>query len=325
MEPKIQADLAHSYGLAVRHATPVAGGWLNRKWKIEAGTGVDGPETYLVKQFSHQRYDRTGLEQIHHALRRQQVLEAEGFPCPHIVPFRQAAIRRLDGETTYMVMSFCAGGIERHDTVTVRQMHSLGKACGVMHKAFSALPLSGVKGYPLCGQRLIDSLWVYHRTQVAGLTEDAPIAFRQAIQAQAAILQTLQPAWLDRLPMGIAHEDFSPDNMLFHPEGVSAILDFDRNQFSWLWHDVGRALLSFAWTGERIDAGKAMAFITGYAEHRPLTRADAVDALRITWCLETPWWIVPQRFAEEGTEKITRFRDELLWLTHRWFELEDHM
>ena len=317
MEPRILADLEHSYGIMVRHATPVAGGWLNRKWKVETGSG-----TFLVKQFSHSRYDRTGLDQIHHALQRQRVLEAEGFPCPRIVPCRQDAVRRVDDETTYMVMTFCAGGIERHDTISATQMHSLGKACGAMHLAFSRLPVAGVKGYPLCGQRLIDSLWAYHRTHAGQMAKDAPIAYRQTIQAQEAVLRTLCAEWLDRLPMGIAHEDFSADNMLFHPEGVSAILDFDRNQYSWLWHDIGRALLSFSWTGERLDADKVAAFRAGYATCLPLSHQDVVEALRITWCLESPWWIVPERFAGDGSEKITRFRDELLWLTHRWFDLD---
>ena len=317
MDPRIKSDLAESYGIAVRHAEPVTGGWLNRKWKVDDGAG-----TYLVKQFSHSRYDRTKLEQIRHALRRQQTLETEVFPCPHIVPCRGEVVRRLDGETTYMVMTFCAGAMERHDTISTEQMHSLGSTCGAMHAAFSRLPVQGVFGHPLNGTDTLASLWGYHRAQADGMTPDAPPLFRQAVGAQPAILATISPAWLDGLPAGIAHEDFSPDNMLFHPHGVSAILDFDRNRFNWLWHDIGRALLSFAWTGTRLDTGKVAAFRTGYAEYRPLSQADVVDALRITWCVESPWWIVPEGFAEGRSEKVTRFRDELLWLTRRWFELE---
>ena len=53
----------------------------------------------------------------------------------------------------------------------------------------------------------------------------------------------------------------------------------------------------------------------------PLELEDIVDALKITWCLEAPWWIVPRAFASESG-KILRFKDELGWLTSHWFELE---
>ncbi len=332
MDPIILADLAESYGITVRHAEPVSGGWLNRKWKVG-----DGTRSFLVKQFSHVRFSRDRLVEIEHALQRQQVLEGCGVPCPHIVPCRGEVVRRPDAETTYMVMTFCPGKMEQPGTITSGQIRSLRLACGAMHAAFAKLPVQGVKGHPLGGATLTAALQAYHRRQVDALSADAlpadaPVMnagkadespkFRQAVEAQEAILRNLSPAWLDRLPMGIAHEDFSADNMLFHDNAVSAILDFDRNQYSWLWHDVGRALLSLAWDGARLDAGMVSAFCAGYAESLSLTRQDVVAALRITWCLESPWWIVPERFTGEGSAKITRFRDELLWLTHRWFELD---
>ena len=36
------------------------------------------------------------------------------------------------------------------------------------------------------------------------------------------------------------------DNILFNENGVSVILDFDRNHYSYIWMLIGRAILSFA-------------------------------------------------------------------------------
>jgi transcriptional regulator with XRE-family HTH domain len=47
------------------------------------------------------------------------------------------------------------------------------------------------------------------------------------------------------------------------------------------------------------------------------TVKELADALKITWCVETPWWIHPALWREPA-EKIRRFRDELCWLTENF-------
>jgi homoserine kinase type II len=37
--------------------------------------------------------------------------------------------------------------------------------------------------------------------------------------------------------------------------------------------------------------------------------------------MEIPWWIQPE-FFETKEEKVVRFKDEVLWLTEHWFELD---
>lgn len=126
---------------------------------------------------------------------------------------------------------------------------------------------------------------------------------------------------MERLPKGIAHEDFTFDNILFHENGVSCILDFDRNQYSFVWHDIGRALLCFALHEGNLRRDYVLAFLNGYNRHLPLSRRDLADALRISWCIEILWWIQPDYFTMEPC-KATRFRDEILWLTKHWEELD---
>lgn len=317
MDDIIKADLKGSYGLTCTHITPVTGGWLNRKWKVSADTGE-----LLVKQFSCERYRKGRLHLIEAALQRQIALEGSGVPCPRIRQCEGRAIHLLNDETAYMVMEFCPGKTESPNTVTLSQMQSLGETCGLMHKAFSRLPVVTVEGFPIHSGQMIDSLWENYRTRLQECPASSPAGYREALIAQEPILQRLTARFFSRLPKGIAHEDFSPDNMLFDGDHISAIVDFDRNHYSYIWHDVGRAILSFALKDGRLDMEIIHAFAEGYSRHGALSLSDMADILRLTWCMEVPWWIQPE-FFEENHAKVMRFKDEMLWLTEHWFDLDN--
>ena len=57
MGEEIRADLKCSFGLHADSATPVSGGWLNRKWKLVC----DG-KAWLVKQYSRKRFNQKQLD-----------------------------------------------------------------------------------------------------------------------------------------------------------------------------------------------------------------------------------------------------------------------
>lgn len=316
MKDSIIADLKDNYKLTCNQITPVTGGWLNQKWKVS----TDKCEL-LVKKFSNKRYSRDKLKLVESALQRQIILEKSGVPCPSIFPCGGHAIRLLDNETAYMVMDFRLGKVENPDTITITQMYSLGSACGSMHKAFSQLSVLSVEGFPINSRQVIDSLWANFHTRMQECSSSTPIEYRKAVLAQEPILKQLTNEFFDKLPKGIAHEDFSPDNILFDIDCVSAIIDFDRNHYSYIWHDIGRAILSFALEDNRMNIEKIYAFLEGYSQHLKLTLPNIADALRLSWCIEVPWWIQPE-FFRENNEKVVRFKEEMLWLTAHWFEID---
>ncbi len=317
MDAVIREDLRKSFGLEIMLLAEVSGGWMNRKWKI---TTEDGD--FLVKQFSRNRFGERQLRQIEDALFRQIAVREDGVPCPAILTADGRPMRFLDDadETVYMVMSFCEGHAESSDTVTDEQMHSLGETCGKMHRFFRRFPFDGVKGYPIDGVQWMDGLWENFRARRNDFSPSPE--YHHTVAVQEKILDALSPAIFERLPKGIAHEDFSPDNILFDAHRVTAVLDFDRCSYSFLYHDAGRALMSLAWNHGSIDIAKIHAFVDGYAAYMPLTMADVPDLLRITWCIETPWWIRPEFFAD-CSPKVARFPDEILWLTEHWFDLNN--
>ncbi len=316
MENSIIADLEESYGLTCNQITPVEGGWLNQKWKVS----TDKCEL-LVKQFSNRRYSGDKLKLVESALQRQIILEKNGVPCPPVRLCGGHAIRLLNNETAYMVMEFRRGKVENPNTVTIMQMRSLGNACGLMHKVFLQLPAISVKGFPINSGRIMDSLWANFYACKQECSSSLPIEYRKALLMQEPILKQLTNRFFDKMPKGIAHEDFSFDNILFDADCVSAIIDFDRNHYSYIWHDIGRAILSFALKDNRMDMEKLYAFLEGYSQHLALTLTDIADALRLSWCIEVTWWIKPELF-RANREKVVRFKNEMLWLTEHWFELD---
>ena len=354
MGEEIRADLKCSFGLHADSVTPVSGGWLNRKWKLVC----DG-NAWLIKQYSRKRFNQKQLDWIEQSMQRQIIAKKEGVPCPGLFSFLGKVLRTLPDGTTYMVMEFCPGVMLDHNTVTTDQMYSLGKACGQIHRTFSALPPQGVRGYPLDRKAVLRELWEHYRTQMAEYEKAAEEGghagssdfsdsseglsaeffpevslkifpeFIRALERERRILEKLPADFFDRLETGIGHEDFTPDNMLFSGNEVSAILDFDRSQYGYRLHDVGRAILSFALKDGKMDLKKAYAFLEGYGEWMAFggsSRAGCSgdwlertlsDALMLTWCIEAPWWVKKGVFAGASV-KPGRFLEEITWVGEWW-------
>ncbi|MEG1427661.1 MAG: phosphotransferase [Oscillospiraceae bacterium] len=316
MVKHIVEDIQKSYGITCGEIASVAGGWLNLKWKISAEQG-----NFLVKQFSFERFTPENLRQIEAALQRQMLVKQDGVLCPYILPYKGHAIRLFDDKTAYMVMDFCSGKTENAQTSTEIQMKSLGSACGTMHKAFQKIPYSSVKGFPLNDEDFIALVRENFSLRTKDDSFHTDSEYQRAVLAQKPIIDCLSTDFLKRLPKGISHEDFAADNLLFYGDSLWAIIDFDRNQYNYIWHDVGRAILSFALENNELNLKKILAFVDGYSQKFPLTMQDIPNILRMSWCIEAPWWIQPSTF-HQNTEKVIRFKHEILWLTEHWFELD---
>ena len=288
MEETLRESLLREYGLRAEEAQPVSGGWLNEKWKV-----ASGGETWLVKRFSAHRYDALKLQRLERALSRQADLFALGAPCPRILLCQNRPLCFLPDGTAYMVMAFLPGRTLPPERVTEEQMASLGEACGRIHRAFDHLEPRAYREEEAVWRANppVALLRGHFAARAAEKMDGAPPAYRQAVRAQLPLLEQDLEGLFSGVPCGMAHEDFTSDNVLFLPGRVSAVVDFDRNQFGCRWHDVGRALLSFALEGENLSKEKVRAFCAGYARHFPFSLADAARALRIAWCIEAPWWV----------------------------------
>lgn len=311
METRLLNDLKLAYGLEFQHIEAIPGGWLNRLWR--AGD-------LLIKQYSPERFRPHQLAAIEKALQRQDAVREAGIPTPRILPCEGRLMRHLDEQNAYVVMEFSPGRNEQPETITLGQMKSLGAHCARMHQVFEELSPTGVKGYPLDTAQLLKNLHTHAIIARDSLSASDSPDCQRAVLALQPVLDDLSPTVLDGIPQGISHEDFTPDNLLFDSDGLQSIIDFDRNQYLFPWHDIGRALLSFALMNGELRRDLVSAFVEGYAAVRPFERI--ADALRVTWCIEAPWWIHPRSFAMQPC-KASRYRDEIAWVTERWFELDN--
>ena len=307
MPASIVRDLHAAFGLTFSEALPVSGGWLNQKWRISTERGP-----LLVKQYSLQRYRPDKLVRIEEALQRQLLAREKGVRCPFLLQRDGKVLRRPDPETVYMVMEFCKGRIETPETLSPVQMESLGETCGQLHRVLSELPAEPVLptagGYSLI---LLERFFSEKR--------DGPAAYSRAIRRAEEIFLGLDQRLFDQ-PRGLAHEDIQPGNLLFDEQGVTALIDFDRCCFSFPAHDIGRALLSFALGEEGISREKADAFREGYSRYLPLSIDDLQNALRLSWCIELPWWFTPD-FFRKCSGVPARFLWEMRWITEHWERL----
>lgn len=315
MNELIHRDIDAAFGVRIDEIAPVSGGWLNEKWRVKTDVGE-----ILVKQYSHERFSRRKLNEIEQALARQMILHDKGVPCPRVWKAGETIIRRPSEEIDYMVMDFLPGGSAGPETVNTLQMESLGGVCARMHDAFRRLPHEGVKGYPLNRGKLPEALKEALRH---GIEEEKnePEAYREAVRTARSWAGKADFSFLNRIEISIAHEDFTPDNMLFSGNGVRAILDFDRNQFSFPLHDVGRILMSLAYHEGRMDEARVRAFQNGYRRHGKLTDEEIRYALLLTALIEIPWWIRPGCLAETSP-KVRRFVEEMLFLVRNISEFD---
>lgn len=315
MEQSLREDILQSYGLRILDAQPLPGGFLNRLWRVQTDAGLR-----LVKQFSPKRYTEKKLDELEAALSRQEAVRRMGVVCPQIFLCQGRTLRRPSALPAYCIMEFCPGENPTPENTSAQSLARLGFVLAEIHNAFSRLPIEGVKGFPIDTKALLPALWENYTARSATLA-DTPPDYQAALLAQPAVLEQLSADFFARQPMGIAHEDFTPDNVLFDETGRWTVIDFDRNCYSFLLHDLGRAMLSFALGESGFAPEKLSAFLTGYTRLRPLRARDADDALRITWCIESLWWIDPECFTMPSS-KATRFRDEIVWLTKNFDRLD---
>ena len=310
-------DLKDTFGITPTRVTPITGGYLNKKWKLETADCA-----YVLKLFSPARYTAQKLDSIEQALQRQKTLYDAGISCPRVYDCGGVILRRvptflpalpdgLDNHMTYMLMSFEDGDMPTPQTVTLTQMTALGEVCAAMHNVLAAIDPTDDSHYPLDSETVVHSI-AAHRASLDAVS-DLPL------KQIDAILQTLDVPFFERQTRQLCHEDLSADNLLFCGD-TPILLDFDRGQYSFPLHDVGRVLLSLAFDGTALRHPLVRAFAAGYRRQRPLDSASLADALRITFACEFSWWIRPE-YLLCSEPKVHRFVREMLYLIRIWDQI----
>ena len=210
---------------------------------------------------------RTKPEDLPFFLDLMEHLAARGLACPTPLHGRDgAALRSLCGRPAAMV-SFLNGMSARR--LGLNHCAALGGAMAEMHLAGADFAQSRRNDLSVAGWRPLFDLEKHRADEVKpGLA-----AFI------AAELDALEQNWPTTLPAGLIHADLFPDNVFFHGDKVSGIIDFYFACTDALAYDI--AICLNAWCFEpdgSFNATKARLMLNGYRKVRPLS-AEELQAL----------------------------------------------
>ncbi len=335
MEPnellqEIRDDVKAKWDMTVVSAEPIRRGLLNEKWKLVTDKG-----DWFVKSYHPERYGKNGpgiWREIEQALRLQSVFRGAGGLAPDIVSVDGSHIQTLPSGRKYIVMEFCAGDVVEAGKVNDRQMRSLGETAALMHSAWNGRAAAGGQNNDGTAHAALSPpeqpLWRISKQQMQETWQDrwekarhgSSETVRYALRLQKDVMETLDEREFANGTPGWTHLDLWVDNLLFHRDSLSAIVDFDRVRYAFPLLDLGRAVLSCTLHDGTFRRDEAAAFAEGYRKRRELPKGELLRAVRYTWCIESQWWLRPA--FDTMSPNPRRFASEMIWTAEQWDRLE---
>jgi homoserine kinase type II len=310
MDARICAEMETHLGIRVLSARPVLGGFMNAKWRVRTSAGP-----LFVKQYSLTRFSPERLENLNFALKHQLQASRSARAARLIAPDGRPMFNPARG-VYFILMRQERGRTMEAGALTCVQARALGQTCARLHRVMRPLP-----GEAPAGDLLNEAALEENCRRLEHLASQWPE------DARLSALAAAQRAVLGRVPppiggLGIAHRDFTADNVLMDGRGVCAVLDFDRSGAGAPMLDMARAVMSFCFDGEKIDRTLVHALMRGYRSRGKCSRRDLVGALRLLCRVETLYWLTPERLFCEQAPKVRRFMREIEFLCLHYDELE---
>ncbi|NHN33394.1 phosphotransferase [Paenibacillus agricola] len=288
-------------------------GYLNVKWKLETDQGK-----LFVKKYSKTRYPEKLMKGLEISLSHQAHLHANGIPSPKLFSYAGNYVLSTPSGARFVLMSFCAGNMIKPGSANEHQMHSLGNITGSMHELLNANPASGLQmHWHIWTKESLQASWTSRWSEAHSLQSEATMA---ALDIQKKIIQETDISIFSQCEPGWCHWDLFVDNILFAPESVAAILDFDRVHYVYPEFDISRAILSCALDGNELRIELVSAFVAGYRAHRSLSVEKLIRSIQLTWWKEAGWLEVDKA---QDYAPLRRFRQENIWVGSNWGRLSE--
>lgn len=313
---EIKETIERMFSIRVTEYAKINKGLLNLKWKVITNKG-----TFFIKQYSEERYpnsDEKRLTRLNTALLFQKGLSEEGIRCPHILTFNGEVILRTEQNIRFIITEYRDGNLVNAGKINCNQFHDLGIELGKIHSLVnSQINEKSIPRWVVPSKEQLIAEWNKNWILTNG-SNRADI--NALLKLQREIFESIDINIFEGSKPGWAHSDLWCDNILFYPDSLSAIIDFDRFQYIYPELDISRAILSFALDNNCLRMDKVMAFIDGYNQFGNITVDDIIRSLKLLYCEESFWWLNNDSFNSEGPPK--RFADEMVWLSINWLNLE---
>jgi homoserine kinase type II len=166
----------------------------------------------------------------------------------------------------FTLMEHREGELIQPGTVNENQLYHLGKVVGFMHSWLEKQTKGKRQWYP--DRSEIEEKWDNQWTNAQLSQKDAYVL--HALRRQKEILDQLNFQQFEECKEGWTHWDLWVDNILFYPNQVSGILDFDRMRYVYPELDLSRVLLSSTYSQSEGMNWKGIShFLLGYNEFLP--------------------------------------------------------
>lgn len=311
---EIKETIERMFSIRVTEYTEINKGLLNLKWKFITDNG-----TLFIKQYNSERYPTSKEKRLNTALIFQKKLSEKDIRCPHILTFKGDGILRTKKNVRFIITEYCDGNLINAGKINCNQAHDLGIEIAKMH-SFINNPIDekAIPTWVVPSKEQLIAEW-YENWM---LTKDRNTAdINGFLNLQREIFENLDINIFEGCKPGWAHSDLWCDNILFHLNSLSAILDFDRLQYIYPELDISRAILSFTLDNNCLRMDVVKAFIDGYNQIGNISADDIIRSLKLLYCLESFWWLRSDSFNSEGPPK--RFADEMVWLSVNWMDLDE--
>jgi Ser/Thr protein kinase RdoA (MazF antagonist) len=314
------AALLQRYAITeVNAMRPLTEGLLNRAYTVETDSGK-----FFLKDYLDQTPE---LIRAQHLTTRR--LCAAGLPV-------SAPLADLEGETLQdhrghllALYPWVEGSHRRGSRLDLADSRELGSLLGRLHNALDRLhgpvsqplflPCDSVAGARNTAYRLleaIDGLAVRE-----GVDELAEFRLRERLGLLSELADR-RPGPEQLLTIGPVHGDFHDLNIMYGPDGVRSVVDWDRLCLAPCLEELVRsALIIFVEYG-RLDLDLVREYVHGYLDERPWLAQELPAALhRLWWERLTDFWMLTWRYELHDERPSVQFADQsamIVWWTHHY-------
>lgn len=313
---EIKETVEKIFSIRVTEYAEINKGLLNLKWKV-----ITNNKTLFIKQYNDQRYptlDEKRTNRLNTALLIQKSLSEQGIRCPYILTSNGEVILKTKQNIRFIITEYRGGSLVKAGKINSNQFHDLGIELGKIHSLVNnQVNEKAIPRWIVPSKEQLIAEWNENWILTNGKNTEE---INNLLKLQKEIFENIDMSIFEDSKPGWAHSDLWCDNILFYPDSLSAIIDFDRFQYIYPELDISRAILSFALDNNclRIDVVKA--FIDGYNQFGNITADEVIRSIKLLYCLESFWWINNRCFYGDGPPK--RFAYEMVWLSVNWLSLE---
>ncbi|MCU5534184.1 phosphotransferase [Bacillus cereus] len=310
---ELQVECESLFEFKIKKVIPIHRGWLNLKWKLETDVG-----NFVLKQYNKERYKLYDPLTLLQALHQQQRLHNNGVSCPKLLTYKNNVMHTSKNNERFVVLEYKEGNLISPGKVNKKEIYSLGKTIGHMHNLLndgSLIEGETPKFVPPTIEERVKH-WEEKRREAEQLGKEHILPY---IKLQQEATQLVNVNQFYNSKKGWVHRDLWVDNLLFHNDKVSAILDFDRLDYDYVELDIGRAVISCALHDGVLNKSFVASFLEGYRNELDFPVGNIVRAIQMLWYMESTWWIHANM--DQHSVPPSRFADEMNWIAKNYSTL----